>query len=78
MPEDEVGTSSDGGSAAVVELRVATLRTPNHDESKIHWELMEDGELVNMGEWQIPRDRDEPGPKAWEDLVLHLAPKPAG
>jgi hypothetical protein len=43
------------------------------EEQKVHWELMEDGELVNMGEWQIPRDQSEPGPRAWEALVLHLA-----
>lgn len=68
MPEEV-----EGSSATVVELRVATLKSPNEEDRKVHWELMEDGELVNMGEWQMPRDQGQPGPQAWENLILHLA-----
>lgn len=73
MSDTEMNGGSGAPAATVVELRVATLRSPHLEEQKVHWELMEDGELVNMGEWQIPRDQEEAGPRAWEELVLHLA-----
>lgn len=74
VSEAEVG-SEETAQASVVEVRVATLRSPNAEDQKVHWELMEDGELVNMGEWQIPQDQQEAGPRAWEELILNLVPK---
>jgi len=74
VSEADVG-SGETPHATVVEVRVATLKSPNAEEQKVHWELMEDGELVNMGEWQIPSDQEEAGPRAWEELILNLVPK---
>lgn len=73
MSDEDVQSSNGSTEAAVIEVRVATLKSSTGEERRVHWELMEDGELVNMGEWQIPRDQDESGPKAWEDLILQLA-----
>ncbi|CAN5839309.1 hypothetical protein BH23ACT12_BH23ACT12_08980 [soil metagenome] len=42
MSDEDLQSSNGSTEAAVIEVRVATLKSPNADERKVHWELMED------------------------------------